>query len=152
MNIKRGEIYLAALDPVVGKEISKTRPVVIVSNDKNNEFSGTVTILPITSKNLKRIYPFEVFLSKGSGNLPKDSKVKADQIRTLDKTRIIRLLGKLREDETNEIERALRIHLLLIERFFALTRLDLFYPRDASSLPLEVASLTFFKLRSSIYR
>ena len=111
MNIKRGEIYLAALDPVVGKEISKTRPVVILSNDKNNEFSGTVTILPITSKNLKRIYPFEVFLAKGSGNLPKDSKVKADQIRTLDKMRIIRLLGKLRKDETNEIERALRIHL-----------------------------------------
>jgi mRNA interferase MazF len=113
MNIKRGEIYLAALDPVVGKEISKTRPVVIVSNDKNNEFSGTVTILPVTSKNLKRIYPFEVFLSKGSGNLPKDSKVKADQIRTLDKRRIIRVIGKLRKDEIDEIEKALRIHLAL---------------------------------------
>ena len=113
MNIKRGEIYLAALDPVVGKEISKTRPVAIVSNDKNNEFSGTVTILPITSKNLKRIYPFEVFLSKGSGNLPKDSKVKADQIRTLDKTRIITLIGKLRKDEIEEIEKALKIHLAL---------------------------------------
>jgi mRNA interferase MazF len=113
MNIKRGEIYLAALDPVVGKEISKTRPVVIVSNDKNNEFSGTVTILPVTSKNLKRIYPFEVFLSKGSGNLPKDSKVKADQIRTLDKRRIMRVIGKLRKDEIDEIERALKIHLAL---------------------------------------
>ena len=113
MNIKRGEIYLAALDPVVGKEISKTRPVVIVSNDKNNEFSGTVTILPITSKNLKSIYPFEVFLSKGSGSLPKDSKVKAYQIRTLDKRRIIRLIGKLRKDEMDEIEKALKIHLAL---------------------------------------
>ena len=113
MNIKRGEIYLAALDPVVGKEISKTRPVVIVSNDKNNEFSGTVTILPITSKNLKRIYPFEVFLSKGSGDLPKDSKVKADQIRTLDKTRMIKLIGKLRKGEIDEIEKALKIHLAL---------------------------------------
>jgi len=113
MNIKRGEVYLAALDPVVGKEISKTRPVVIVSNDKNNEFSGTVTILPITSKNLKSIYPFEVFLSKGSGSLPKDSKVKADQIRTLDKRRIIRLIGKLRKDEMDEIEKALKIHLAL---------------------------------------
>jgi mRNA interferase MazF len=113
MNIKRGEIYLAALDPVVGKEISKTRPVVIVSNDKNNEFSGTVTILPVTSRNLKRIYPFEVFLSKGSGNLPKDSKVKADQIRTLDKRRIIRVIGKLRKDEIDEIEKALKIHLAL---------------------------------------
>lgn len=113
MNIKRGDIYLAALDPVVGKEISKTRPAVIISNDKNNEFSGTVTILPITSKNLKRIYPFEVFLSKGSGDLPKDSKVKADQIRTLDKTRMIRLIGKLRADEIDEIEKALKIHLAL---------------------------------------
>jgi len=113
MNIKRGEIYLAALDPVVGKEISKTRPVVIVSNDKNNEFSGTVTILPITSKNLKRIYPFEVFLSEGSGNLPKNSKVKADQIRTLDKKRIIRVIGKLRKDKIDEIEKALKIHLAL---------------------------------------
>jgi mRNA interferase MazF len=113
MNIKRGEIYLVALDPVVGKEISKTRPGVIISNDKNNEFSGTVTILPITSRNLKRIYPFEVFLSKGSGSLPKDSKVKADQIRTLDKTRIIRLIGELRKDDINEIEKALKIHLAL---------------------------------------
>ena len=42
MNIKRGEIYLAALDPVVGKEISKTRPVIVISNDENNEFSATV--------------------------------------------------------------------------------------------------------------
>jgi len=113
MNIKRGEIYLATLDPVVGKEISKTRPVVIVSNDKNNQFSGTVSILPITSKNLERIYPFEVFLSKGSGNLPKDSKVKADQIRTLDKARIITLIGKLRKDETDEIDGAIKLHLAL---------------------------------------
>jgi mRNA interferase MazF len=113
MNIKRGEIYLATLDPVVGKEISKTRPVVIVSNDKNNEFSGTVTILPITSKNLKRIYPFEVFLAKGAGNLPKDSKVKADQIRTLDKARIIRRIGKLFRNQMDEIEKTLKVHLWL---------------------------------------
>jgi mRNA interferase MazF len=113
MNIKRGEIYLATLDPVVGKEISKTRPVVIVSNDKNNEFSGTVTILPITSKSLERIYPFEVFLAKGSGNLPKDSKVKADQIRTLDKARIVTLIGKLRKGEIDAIDGAMKVHLAL---------------------------------------
>jgi mRNA interferase MazF len=111
MNIKRGEIYLAALDPVVGKEISKTRPVVIISNDKNNQFSGTVTILPITSQNLEKIYPFEVFLAKGSGNLPKDSKVKADQTRTIDKTRVLTQIGKLKANEVAEIETAIRIHL-----------------------------------------
>jgi len=113
MNIKRGDICIASLDPVVGKEISKTRPVVIVSNDKNNTFSGTVTILPVTSKTLKRIYPFEVLLPKGSGSLPKDSKVKADQIRTLDKSRIISILGKLDESAVKSIDRALKIHLAL---------------------------------------
>jgi mRNA interferase MazF len=114
MNIKRGEIYLAALDPVLGKEISKTRPVAIVSNDKNNLFSGTVTILPISSQSLDKIYPFEVLLPKGSGNLPKDSKVKADQIRTIDKIRIIRRLGELKKNQIENIETAIKIHLDLV--------------------------------------
>ena len=111
MNIKRGEIYLTALDPVLGKEISKTRPAVIISNNKNNLFSGTVTILPISSQNLDKTYPFEVFLPKGSGNLPKNSKVKADQIRTIDKMRIIRFIGELKENQIEDIEKAIKIHL-----------------------------------------
>ncbi len=97
----------------MGKEVSKTRPAVIVSNDKNNEFSGTVTVLPITSKNLKKIYPFEVILPKGSGNLPKDSKIKADQIRTLDKSRIMSRVGRLDKTQIDEIENAIKIHLSL---------------------------------------
>jgi mRNA interferase MazF len=111
MIIRRGEIYLAALDPVLGREISKTRPVVVVSNDKNNAFSGTVTILPITSKNTRSAHPFEVFLIKGSANLPKDSKVKADQIRTLDKSRIVKHIGALGEKDLDTIDRAMKIHL-----------------------------------------
>jgi mRNA interferase MazF len=111
MTIKRGEIHIAALDPVLGKEISKTRPVVVVSNDMNNRYSGTVTALPVTSGNLEKIYPFEVFLPKGSGNLPKDSKVKADQIRTLDKARLVKRIGRLGAPEIAEIEKAMRVHL-----------------------------------------
>ena len=113
MNIKRGEIHIVGLDPIIGREISKTRPVVVVSNDKNNEFSGTVTILPITSRNLHKIYPFEVFLNKGTGNLPKDSKVKADQIRTLDKSRTLKFIGALEQREMIKIEKAMKIHLSL---------------------------------------
>ena len=113
MNIKRGDIRLANLDPIIGKEIAKTRPVVVISNDPNNEFSGTITILPITSKKLERTYPFETFLPKGMGNLPKDSKVKTDQIRTLDKSRILALLGKLGRKEMREIENSIKIHLAL---------------------------------------
>ena len=111
MIIKRGEIHLASLDPAVGREISKTRPVVIISNDINNRFSGTVTVLPITSKNLGKVYPFEVRLPKRAGNLPKDSKVKADQIRTLDKRRIVKAIGMLDNESIARIETALKIHL-----------------------------------------
>jgi mRNA interferase MazF len=111
MTINRGEVHIAALDPVAGKEISKTRPVVVVSNDMNNRYSGTVTVLPVTSGNLDKIYPFEVSLPKGTGNLPKDSKVKADQIRTLDKARLVKRIGKLGDDEIREIEKAIRVHL-----------------------------------------
>jgi mRNA interferase MazF len=111
MTIRRGEVHVAALDPVVGKEISKTRPVVVVSNDMNNRYSGTVTVLPVTSGNLEKIYPFEVYLPKGSGNLPKDSKVKADQIRTLDKARLVKRIGELGDDEIAEIDEAMKVHL-----------------------------------------
>ena len=111
MNIKRGEIYLAALDPTLGREISKTRPVVIVSNDKNNAFSGTVTILPISSQSLDKVYLFEALLPKGTGNLPKDSKAKADQIRTIDRARIVKHIGTLSATEMKDIEKAIRLHL-----------------------------------------
>ena len=113
MTIKRGEVHLACLDPVIGKEIAKTRPVVIISNDKNNEFSGTVSILPLSSKHLDKVFPFEVFLSKGMANLPKDSKIKADQIRTIDKSRLLNRIGVLNNDAIASIEKALKIHLRL---------------------------------------
>jgi mRNA interferase MazF len=111
MTILRGEIWLASLDPALGREIAKTRPVVVVSNDRNNEFSGTVTVIPVTSIHVNRIYPFEVFLPKGAANLPKDSRVKADQIRTLDRARMIRRLGGLAPSELSAVDAAMKIHL-----------------------------------------
>lgn len=111
--IKRGEIHLAALDPTLGREIAKTRPVVIISNDIGNNYSGTVTILPITSKNLEKIYPFESKLDEGTANFPKASKVKTDQIRTIDKRRIVKRIGMLDKEQIARIEKALKIHLFL---------------------------------------
>ena len=108
--ILKGEIYLADLNPTVGSEIAKTRPVLIVSNDTNNQYAATVTIVPITSTT-EKIYPFEVFLPQGEGNLTNDSKAKANQIRTIDKLRLKRRLGKINEETLKEIERAILIHL-----------------------------------------
>ena len=80
--IAKGEVYWAELSPTIGSEISKKRPVLIVSNNTNNQFADTVTIVPITSSTAK-IYPFEVFLPQGEGNLFNDSKAKCNQIRTM---------------------------------------------------------------------
>jgi len=112
MNSKRGGIYLACLDPTVGAEINKTRPVVVVSNNSNNDNNFTVTILPITS-NTTKIYPFEVFIPQDMGNLTKDSKIKADQIRTIDKARLVKEIGVLPIEKIIEMENAIKIHLEL---------------------------------------
>lgn len=113
MNIKRGDLYLAALDLVVGREISKTRPVAVISNDKNNAFSATVTILPVIASQPQTIYPFEVFLPQGQANLPKNSKIKADQIRTLDKSRLVKRIGTLEKTYLDAMDQAVKIHLEL---------------------------------------
>ena len=106
----RGQIWFVALDPIVGSEIGKIRPALVISNDRNNEFSNTITILPITSK-MNEVYPFEVLLLKNESHLPNDSKIKCNQIRTLDKSRLIKLLSNVTAEKLKEIERALLIHL-----------------------------------------
>ena len=84
----------------------------VVSNNVNNRYSSTVTVFPITSKNLEKIYPFDVFIPQGKSNLPKDSKVKADQIRTLDRRRLIKFIGELQPEDIEEaIDKAIRVHL-----------------------------------------
>ena len=118
MSIKRGEIHVVALDPVIGSEIAKTRPAVVISNDKNNQFSATVTVLPVTSQHHGKVYPCEDFLPKGVGNLPKNSKVKADQIRTVDKRRLVGRVGNLGPEEIARVEAAMKVHLKLFIKPF----------------------------------
>lgn len=112
MNIKRGEVWLAALDPTVGSEIQKTRPVVVVSNDVNNANNSVVSVVPITS-NVARILSFEVFIPAGVANLSKDSKAKTDQIRTLDKSRLVKRYGALPMEYSQQLNAALKLHLAL---------------------------------------
>jgi mRNA interferase MazF len=108
--VLKGEIYFADLNPTVGSEISKIRPVLIVSNNLNNQYAATVTIVPITSTT-EKIYPFETPLQMGEGGLSNASKAKANQIRTIDKRRLKERLGILTEKKLEEVERAILIHL-----------------------------------------
>jgi len=107
---KRGEIRLVPLEPVTGHEIGKVRPALIISNNRNNEYSSTVTLIPITSST-EKVYPFEVFISKTDSGLQFDSKIKCNQIRTVDKLRLVRLAGKISEELLADVERALLIHI-----------------------------------------
>ena len=109
--MKRGEIYYAKLDPTLGSEIAKRRPVLIVSNDRSNRASDTVTIIPITS-NIEHVYPFEVFLAAGDSGLPKPSKAQAQQIRTISKQRLgTQPCGRIGTSLMAQIGKAICLHL-----------------------------------------
>lgn len=109
--MKRGEIYFANLSPTVGSEISKRRPVLIVSNDANNRAASTVTVLPLTSK-VDRVYPFEVLLSPTDSGLPLPSKVQSQQIRTISRERMLAgAAGSLKAALMRKIDDAMRLHL-----------------------------------------
>ena len=112
--MKRGEIYYANLEPVMGSEMGKRRPVLIVSNDINNRVSTVVTVLPITS-NVNRVYPFEALLEPEVSGLTKPSKAQAQQIRTIAKQRLLGdALGCLPGSVMSLVDAAISLHLGLI--------------------------------------
>lgn len=106
-----GGIYEVNLDPVIGAETGKRRPALVVSNDINNEFSRTITVLPITSQPASKHYPFEVLVPKNTAGLTADSRIKANQVRTIDKHRLVSFRGILPSAYFPKVELALKIHL-----------------------------------------
>ena len=91
----QGDIYLVNLDPSVHTEAKKTRPGLIISINAMNHHSPRLIVAPMTSSTGK-VYPFEVFIPSETGGLEKDSKIMLDQIRSLDKKRLVRKLGTLK--------------------------------------------------------
>ncbi len=111
--MKRGDIYFADLNPVVGSEIAKQRPVLIVSNNANNRAASTVTVVPLTSQ-VSRVYPFEVLLTTADSGLPKTSKAQMQQIRTISKQRMVGgRVGHLEPGPMQAVDAALKLHLNL---------------------------------------
>lgn len=107
---KRGDIYLVCPDPTIGSEMNKTRPAIIISNDINNQAAQTVTVIPVTSST-EKVYPFETLLSSQESGLSKNSKAKCNQIRTIDKKRLVKSIGKVSTNKLKEVEDSLLIHL-----------------------------------------
>ena len=93
-SVRRGDLFWANLDPTIGVEIKKTRPVVILSHNVINERSQLVIVAPLTT-NVWRLSPSHVLIPAGEGGLSRDSKVLTEQIRAMDKQRLFAKIGSL---------------------------------------------------------
>ena len=97
MVVKRFEVYLVNLDPTVGSEIQKTRPCLVISPDVMNDHIATVIMAPMTTHG--RDYPTRIKCQFQG----KQGQIVLDQIRTVDKTRLIKRMGKISSDIQKEV-------------------------------------------------
>lgn len=107
--IKRGDIYYADLSPVVGSEQGGVRPVLIVQNDTGNRHSPTVIVAAITSQLGKSRLPTHIPLPADSSELPKDSIILLEQVRTLDKRRLKESMGRLSMEQMQQVDGAIAV-------------------------------------------
>lgn len=111
----RGQVYLVSFDPTVGHEMKKTRPALIIQNDIGNKFSQVTIVAAITSKLSPVPYPVEVpvYPTKQNG-LAAPSAIHLDQIRSVDRTRLLKPLGKIDQQTMAKVDDAIRVSLGLV--------------------------------------
>jgi mRNA interferase MazF len=114
-NPKRGELYLVNFEPTVGAEIRKTRPALVLQNDIANRHSPITIVAAVTSKFDETLYPIEVLVTAPEGGLSVDSVVLLNQIRSIDRRRLVRRLGAIRGSTMERVERSLQISLGLLK-------------------------------------
>ena len=114
-NPKRGELYLVNFEPTVGAEIRKTRPALVLQNDIANRHSPITIVATVTSKFDETLYPTEVLVTTPEGGLSVDSVVLLNQIRSIDRRRLVRRLGAIRGSTMERVERSLQISLGLLK-------------------------------------
>lgn len=111
--VKRGEIYYADLSPVIGSEQGGIRPVIVLQNDTGNCHSPTTIVVAVTSKTTKNYLPTHI--SVCCERLRKNSVAMLEQIRTIDKQRLLEYMGKIDEETMNRIDRAIEISMGIIK-------------------------------------
>ncbi|AFW94615.1 MULTISPECIES: type II toxin-antitoxin system PemK/MazF family toxin [Nostocales] len=111
---QRGEIYLVNFDPTIGSEIRKTRPALILQNDVSNQYSPVTIVAALTSQFTEPLYPTEVIIKVPEGGLQVDSVALLNQIRSIDKQRLIKRLGVLESVTMEQVDRAIQISLGLV--------------------------------------
>ena len=111
VDIKRGDIILVDLEPVKGSEQGGIRPCLIIQNDKGNKYSPLTIIAPLTSKDFTKEFPTNVFVSREESGLDKDSTILLNQIKTIDKSRIMKKISSLNSFLMNKVDLAIKISL-----------------------------------------
>jgi mRNA interferase MazF len=104
-------VCLVSLEPALGAEIRKTRPALILQNDIANRFSPLTIVAAISSRFEERLYPTEVLVEPPEGGLTKPAVVLLNQIRSIDKRRLLRRTGRLKPESMRRVDRALRVSL-----------------------------------------
>jgi mRNA interferase MazF len=107
MKIERGEIWLAKLDPTQGSEQAGTRPIIIFQDNTLSKFTTTIITIPLTTNLRRAALPTCLMIPQGQGDLNQDSVALCHQIRVLDKTRLIKKLGKLESKNIASLENIL---------------------------------------------
>ncbi len=115
MQIRRGDIYYADLSPVVGSEQGGTRPVLIIQNDIGNQYSPTTIIAAITSHIEKPKLPTHVAMQASAGGLEKNSVILLEQIRTIDKSRLMEKVTSLDSEMMARVNQAVEISLGILD-------------------------------------
>jgi len=112
---RRGEIYLVGFDPALGHEIQKTRPALVIQNDISNRHSPITIVAAISSRFSDPPFPREVLVEPAESGLPKRSAVIANQIRSVDRLRLQKRLGRLSPLGMERVDRAIEISLGLVD-------------------------------------
>ena len=115
MNIKRGEIFYAELNPVIGSEQGGTRPVLVIQNDIGNQYSPTTIVVAITSQISKAKLPTHVEVRAIRSGLERDSVILTEQIRTVDKSRLKEKVAVLDDEVMLRVDEAIEVSLGLTE-------------------------------------
>jgi len=108
---RRGEVFLVSFDPTVGAEIRKTRPALVLQNDVANRHSPITIVAAITSQFEPPPYPTEVLITPPDGGLNRESVILLNQIRSIDKRRLVKRVGRLRPATMKKVDCALQISL-----------------------------------------
>ena len=109
MEIRRGDVFLVDLNPVVGTEQAGIRPALVIQIDRANAVSPHTIIVPFTTRIREVRLPSHVRIGAGVGGLPEDSILLCEQIRVIDKRRLVRKMGSIGQEHLEEVGIAIKV-------------------------------------------